>query len=424
MRLAAVRELGAPGRLLHVLLGGCEGEHVVAEVCLAAQTLAERGHLTAAEDVLRQGLRVLQAGGDLDGDRLIALLGLWVHVALEQRASLAIDRLLWELPSLHEADPRVARIEQLLRGALATLHWTGRALTLMAEVPPFQEPELELARMEVCVDASRHVSVDDLGVVLKEGARVVGLGSPSGRRRLASWLARRAYARERYDPSARLRMRAVRGEIWASRRFRELLRAAINWVEVAEFDRASACVETVLRELVPLRLPTLEGDALWTQRTIAWRRGLCDEVDEELADLASKVDPRVGRLMLFHEATLAWAHRNAFLFKRFYDRVVGLAGQNTALRTLALLEAMAVDLGVYPVAPALTERRITELGREVPGIALQVMALSRGAVAPDEAMLRAARDFAERTRCPSWHLRLDVLSVSESLARLGVQISR
>lgn len=417
--LAAAMRSQDPARLQHLLMGRTDAAEVAAELGSVAEGFAARGRLAQAEHVLREGVRALRGCAGFEDGLLVPQFGLWARVALEQWTPHALDRLRCELSAPEHRRAVPAEVGALLHAAHATLQWTPQAGELVAEVPTFEDANLELLRHEVRVNAARRVSAAALREVVAS-SRSFLRANPAVHRRMASWEASLAMAEERYEDAARGYARSARGEPWVSRAHRGLLSAAAAWLEVGRFDDSRRLIDRVEREARALRLPVIEGRAVWLRRTLDWRLGRDAEPDPVWVDAAVVVDPVVARLMAYHECVLAWHQRDAPGFQRLYARASAIEGAPSEPRTWSIVEAMAVDLGLRASGGEAREALIARVAEHVPLIALQVAALTWPGGAPDVREAERALGFAATTPRARWAWRLDVLSVDACLARLGV----
>lgn len=425
--LAAALPAGTPGRLEHLLAAGPDVDpaEIAREAVAVASRVAAAGQLGRAVVPLGEGLRALRRRAPVPAEELSAIFALWVEIALADGAPQALDRVLYELCRPGPRAPLTARLEQLVRAALAVDAWTARAAELAEAVPPFESPRLERLRHGVRALAARRDSLAREEEILGEAARwAAASGDRAAAASVAAWLGRLRYCQNRFEEAARLEDEAAGQDAWLTVRISARLDGASAWMEVFALDDAAARAEEGLALARRCRLPALEARAEWLLRCIAYRAGRTDGggPDEELVEAAARLGaPHLEGLICVGEAAIAYrgGERDAAraLAGRAHRIWSGTGHPLGSLLAGGLLVAAGGALGPGEIERLAAQAR----GCAVPSVGLQVLALlaERGVSveAAPEALRAMAGQGAPRTR---WDQRLDVLSIAEALARLGV----
>lgn len=371
---------------------------------------------------------MVRRGGEPAEERTAAeerLLTLWVEVALSVFTPEAHDRVLYELCRVNHRTEAIRRLEDLVRAAVAFVGGGERAAALLRSIAPFQDLNLERHRQGLRVLAARRCSQAMEEAVLEEvAAWAKGTGDAATQARLAGWMGRLRYRQGRYAEAAALHAVAAEREPWATARIAARLNGASALMEAFRLRDAAEQAEMARQQAQDGRHAFFEARAEWILRSTAYRMGEVGRPDLELVDAASRLG--VGDLegsVCFCEAAIAY--RTGEL-----ERALALAAKARSVWQAiqdpwpaVLVRCLALAAGAAPEEP----REIEDLAErattcEVPGIGLQALALlarARRGRAP-AAWRRAALPLTAGVPVDCWPIRMDVLSVDESLDALGV----
>lgn len=427
-RLALHLKPGAPGRLLHLILGGRPGA-VPEEARWRARYLSSCARLAEAEAVLVVGLGVAR---QLGLERHIKeLLAEWCTVALADFSCAALDRVLFELArerrlSPGGKQPELLHLSRLLEAGLATLRGAGRALDQVEEVAPFKDLELERWLQALCTQAARRAEPErEEAVVAALTERWGRHPSPLIQASLNEWRGRLAYRLGDYAAAVEFFADAAKRGPRVGLRLSAILNGASAALELGDFERASMLARRARGLARECRHLLFEVRSEWVLRAAIYRMG-ADEVtpDLELVDAAACIGvPDQEALIALNEAAVAWrvGHPGA-------AGLAGLAGSLWASqgKLTGALIARALQLAAMPtreVASEELEELLQEgLACEDPVLGAQVVALlvSAGLLLEDrgEELQRALKAvLAEGGPDPS--LRREVLAPHEMLSALS-----
>ncbi|MGK3960838.1 protein kinase [Sorangium sp. So ce118] len=428
---------GTPGRLLH-LIAGAGGEEdatcAALEIACEAETLARRiaaeGSLGRAVAAVGEGLLALRRGVAAAHPERSAsearLLALSVEIALCEGTPQAYDRVLYELCRAELRTDPLARLEQLVRAAVAFSAGGDRATQLLREIPPFDDSALERHRQGLRVLAARRCSQDVEEAVLEDVAAWASRsGDPATCAKLAGWLGRLRYRQGRFDEAAQLHAEAAELEPWATSRVGAQLNAASALMEAFRHADAAACAEAALRQARDCRHPFYEGRAEWILRSTAYRMDAAAAPDLDLVKAVARLG--VADLegpVCMTEAAIAYRAGDracaAALAGRAYEVWRSIDSPWCGL----LVRALALAAGAAPSDPEELQELAERAARcPVPGLGVQALGLLARArrAPPPPGWKRAALPLTEGVPRRFWPLRMDVLSVEESLECLGVR---
>jgi tetratricopeptide (TPR) repeat protein len=346
---------GAPGRLLHLILGARPDE-VPDEACRRARRLAAGGMLAEAEAVLTVGLGLARR---LASEPAVScLLDEWCGVALSEFSPASLDRVLFEVARERRRSgaselfcAHLARLASLLEAGLATLRGTRRALDQIEAIAPFDELELERWRQALRAQAARHHEPAREASVVDDIQRVWGR-HPSAlvQASLHEWRGRLAYRLGRYERAAELFADAAKRGPRASLRLSAMLNGASALLECGAFERAEEAGRAARDLARDCRHLLFEVRAEWILRAAKYRRGGVEGLapDLELVDAAARVGvPDQEALIALNEAAVAWraGHPGA-------AALAGLAGSIWASQGKQFGAALgrALQLAASPIA--------------------------------------------------------------------------
>jgi eukaryotic-like serine/threonine-protein kinase len=430
--LARVLPLGADGRLLHLLAGQDESvaegwREIAAEALNVACRLAAAGHLGQALMALREGVLAVRQRSMLSGHNTEApaealLLRQWVEIALSEGTPHALDRVLYELCRSSPRTGMIIHIESLVRAALAGFGEGERALDAANAVPPFADPDLERRRQGLRAVAARRCSLEQEAAVLEQIAAWADRSSdPRAPTSLAGWLGWLRYRQNRFDEAAELHATAAVGERWMTDRIFEISNTASCLLEAFRHSEAAECARTALELAQSCRHAYYEARAEWLLRGAAYRTGATDGPDLELVETVSLLGvPMLEALVSLNEAAAAWRatqHAHAVdLARRAHHTWLNMGYEGGTL----LARCLALAAGEIADAAEVTALARRAMRCTISGIGAQALGLL-GMACPTEVhrWKEPIRPLTSGVAPSLWGLRMDVLSIAESLAAVG-----
>jgi hypothetical protein len=332
--------------------------------------------------------------------------------AAEVRSALAVEALeSYRVPSLRRALYRAERagdvpLTKLLRAhRLLASGEMGRALQLLGAASGLSG-DAERRRQGLVAHALAHTDPEAARAWLGQ-IRVGVVDSPRAEAQWHGWAGATAYATGDYGAALDHHVRAA--ELLAEHppeRVVALTQAASAALEVARPDRASELASTARALATTLRLPHLEGRAMWLVRAAGYRGGADPAPMPGLVDAGAASSPLLEAQLALTEAAIAW--------RRGLTGAAGLACRSArAFAAAGHADAELLAWGLAAAAGAEIDRAHarTLLGSaRKPSLALQAATLL--GEAPDPTW-RAA-----------WHLpdpaaRADVLSLAECEGQKG-----
>ncbi|GMV39334.1 MAG: hypothetical protein AMXMBFR64_10500 [Myxococcales bacterium] len=419
--MAQTLERGSAGRIRHLVAAG-RLQEIVQEAAALARSHRSAGRLGLAAAALGEGLSAARAHDDMDGEAL--LLDAWTRLALADGSVRALDRALYELGRARCAGPSVAALEGLLRVSLRARREVGYAtLRAVDALPPFEDHELEGARQDARIRASRAGDRHLEEAALRDGeAWARQTRTPDAALRAALWRGMDHYRRGRYDEAAACQLGPARGDGDALLRVGALLNAAAALLEAGSTGEALALAAEAGQLAAALRHAVFEGRSAWLYRTALYRQGLTSTVDLELLEATRAIGaPDLLAQVCATEAAVALrvgAGGAAASLAREADAIwtgMGRRWEPLLMRSLALAAdgrpspSEALDVEAAAACP------VEGFGVQVLGL----LAMARGAAQP--AWSDVARRLAALTAPNRRTMRLDVLSVEEALAAVGLR---
>lgn len=389
---------------------------LVDSACAESSALRARGHLDAALAVLEVVTPLVRSGPPAELERAEErLLTEWVLAAVEMERPDAVELALYALDRASPS-PGIEPLRLLVRLHRAVLRGEASvARTAAAEVGPFSNSELEVWRMAYTALAAG-LDGPEAEAELLAALEPWVQGDPHREAKRAGWLGNHLYRRGDFVGSALAHEQAMRGKVSALAAVASQFSAASSWLEALELTRAAQQASEAAGLARALRHPRYEATAVWMTRTAAYRSGRPLPPDPELIDAAAGLKPNLEALFAATDAATCF-RAGAFgacatLAERAAARfaAAGIGAGALLMRALAAWVTEA-EPGVLA---ALAE---SARGCLVPDIELQVLAFARWRVAdPPADWLDRARALAALRPPGQWEIRLDVLSVAESLA--------
>ena len=406
-------DLGAPGRLFHLIAAG-DLQSLALEAGCVAERYLESGRPAPAEEVLAETVRALRSSrsspsedepNGLDRDSALSeLFEIWAEAAVSVCTAKGFQRLLFELD--YWQGKRANALGELVQAGLQIASSApARAYERLLELEPFRSERLETTRHVLAVMATQSLELALLEQALERfDAWVVTSGSRLGAARLARSRGVLEYRQGQYRRAARSFTRAAELEPDRARRVGALLSLGSALIEC----RRHASAERVIKEARELaessRHVQREANAVWLERTNAYRQGKELQVDEELVAAAGRIgSPHFQGLIYLCEAAIAWRagdeRRAAEL-----ARAVGseqLAPRDSWTELLATALGMAAQSFCHAID---TERlRRSALSCSDPGCGrsdLGALGHGRGADSSHRVRESRAAARARRTRAP------------------------
>lgn len=393
---------------------------VDAAVDLSLRVACE-GRLGLAIALLREVMWTVRTSGDTRLDRLERVLSAWVRVALTDGSPRFLDRVLYELCQTGAISLHITRLEALVRASLSVGAWTGRALDLVSQIPPFEDIDLELERLSIRVLAARRASVESEEEVLESLKHWRQARSdPVVDARFAIWVGRLRYRQGRYVEAAELHEQAAIGPLWSTLKATSIMHAASARMEAFQLEIAARHAQRAKEFFQSWRHAKGSAQAGWFVRTIAYRRGDPLSPDVEWLDQVARLALRETEgLACLTEAAIAWRSGDWTVGAAIATR--GLRVWNTMGETAgALLLTSSLAVACSPDG-AVSGSEIQSLAHRAalcstPGVGIQVLAL----IAKHRGERPSADELALAEQVPraNWHQRIDVLSVDEALKML------
>jgi hypothetical protein len=434
--IAAALAAGAAQRFRHLVAAmpdrGASDDDARAlalEVEQLARRLAVEGRLGQALAALAEGLSALRRAARLGSAALAEgeyrLLVVWVEIALAEGTPQAQTRALYAIAGANPRTEETGHLEELVRGALAFRAGGARALSLLNDIRPFEDPALETWRHGLRVLAARRGSVEVEAQVLDNvAAWVRRAGVSEARARLSGWLGRLHYRRGEFDAAARLHAESAEGEAWTTLRIAAWLNAASALMESFRHDEAAQRAEAALMQASESRHPFFEARAEWILRATAYRKGEPLTADVAFIDAIARTGVNdLEAIAALNEAAAAYRAGDARTAIDLCARAAQIWRSIHDVSPYLLARSLALAAGA--IAEQVDE--IEELGRKamqcpVPGLGLQCLGmLARAVGGPKRVWQKAAPALTAGVDRRHFHLRMDVLSVDEALASLGVE---
>ncbi len=433
--VALVLPAGDPERLRHLVSGRAEPINIAAEASIVGRSLAVNGHLTRAVIAIESGLLALRSivGGDPRAEDLEEkLLVLLVLVAFAEFGSSAYARARYEVSRAVRRAPGIVPLEKLMDAAVMIHEQSKEALTLLREIPPFADPDVERCRRYASVLAARYHSEDVEREVLATSSLPFSMqGDALTETRAFGWRGRLAYRTGDYLEAAALHAKAAENEPWATIRIGARINSASALIEAAHYEEAIVSAERALKELGELRQPYLTARAEWLVRMARFRQGLANGPDHELAEAASRIDvPEQQATMLFTEAAVAFCSYDNENAAKWAEHARALFGtRNVSGRMIA--ECLVFAASGQPPSETDLERLLDLAAKRNPpeigfqSLALLAIAMKRhGEVVSRDskfiAMVDVAIKLIEKLGDAIKHSRWDVLSYEECTEALGI----
>lgn len=398
---------------------------IAIEASLIAMNHAESGYLGQAIAVLSEGLRLLC---EYDGPNIetvhrsqITLISQWVELAILEGTPKGLDRVLYELCRMGQAVDFVKQLEALVRADIALMAGSDRASAMAEAVPPFENPRLERARLDVRFTAARRMSDQNISALLIEATNWANSAAiPDANAALLGWTGRLRYQEGRFEEAAKLGAQAAAMEHWATARSIALFHAAGAWMEAFRLDEALAYAQEARAIAGRCRNTYHEARSEWLLRTLEYRRETLTQPDFELVEAITLVGvPDLEALVCITEASLLFRLGDRSETARLAERARRIwTGMNKGWGA-KLARCLAMASGASLLIDE--ARTLAEEAFRCPisGIGIQMLGLlAMGFPEERRAFAQGAEALAAQVPRSQWKGRIDILSVQESLEAL------
>jgi tetratricopeptide (TPR) repeat protein len=238
------------------------------------------------------------------------------------------------------------------------------------------------------------------------------------------WLGRLRYRQGRFEEAAALHAQAAEGQAWITERTAARLDGASALMEAFQHEEALAQAREALVLARGCRHAFYEGRAEWLLRSIAYRTGVTDGAgpDGELVEAVARLGvAELLALVALNEAAVAFRAGDLGAARDLAGRARRLWIENGQPLGPLLAGGLLLASG-EPVsggeAAALVDRA---LGCSTPGVGLQALGLLASCGAARGVDRGRAEALAALVPRRFWHLRMEILSIDESLERLGMR---
>lgn len=408
----------AERRLYHLISAGRHLE-VVQESRAVAATLRSAGQLGQAAAVLGEGLVAARE----EGVDELPLLTDWVDIALASEAPEFIERILFELGRVQGGGDGLAHLEGLCRAALAAHRGShAHAEAILADVPPFEDVELERRRLAVLIAVTRSDDgAAEAAVVDAVGSWARTSGLPEMAAVVDGWTGLLRYRQGRFAESAELHSRAAEGKLDLSGKLSSMLNCASACMEALDLQRARLLATEALEAARACRLFRYEARAEWLLRSIDYRAEVRGAPDVELAEAVARLGvPKLEGMVCVTEAAMAWRAGELDAARELAASACRAWRVEGALSALALSEALLFACTRTPSLREVLRVASDAMGLADAALGVQALGLLTDAVdGPDSQWIAWARDAASRIPESRRGACGEVMSVNEALERLG-----
>ncbi|WP_437627889.1 protein kinase domain-containing protein [Sorangium sp. So ce1151] len=431
-RLAASRAIaralrpGQEGRLFHLLAAEEVGE-AAAEAVMVATRCAREGDLGAATAALAEGLRAVRQSDEPDADAEARLLAAWAKVAFAVGTPRALDRVLYELSRAGRRGPEVERLEALVRAGIAAPGASGgRAVELLDELPPFEDPDLERRRQgaRVAAAASRASPALLEEAIAEVAAWWERSGEPLAQLTLLEAQAMLRYVQGRFEEAAELDAAAAEREPWLTSRIAATLSCASALLEGFRHEEAAERAAAGRELAARCRHAWLEARAEWLLRAARYRMGEARAPDLELVSAVQRLGvENLEALVCLNEAAVAFRAGELDVARELSARAAEIWKQMDRPWGALLARCLSLSCGAPAQEGEVQALGVLATGCRLPGIGVQALGLL-GRVFPEarsgSGWQDAVEGLVEGVPREHWGRRIDVLSVEEALeAMLG-----
>jgi hypothetical protein len=192
-------------------------------------------------------------------------------------------------------------------------------------------------------------------------------------------------------------------------------------MEAFDLDAALAAAESGVRAAIETRHVYGHALAEWTLRTVTYRAGVHIEPDTSFVDAVSGLDvPDLEALASMTEATIAWragsldvAHTLALRARGLWASIGERGGGGLLASSLAIAAGASREDAVRLLREA--------IDCAAAGVGIQALALLAGAGVTIQITTETIARLARQVPRDKWHVRIDVLSIDESLDRLTLR---
>lgn len=396
-----------------------------------AYRLIHQGPLDHAMQVLMEAIKDLRGQKAPSSEETLIyeqLLSAWTDIALADTTKRVFGPLQFEL---HRAPPTplILHIDQMTNAAAAIAAGGPKALDLLNDLPPFEDIRLETRRQGLRSVACRRCSPE----VIKETYDSIDQWIEAHKNenialaRYYFWRGWYCYQRSQFSEAAEMHLSASRLEPWPIGRASALTAAASALMETMQPQHIAVSIaEQALAQVKVCESPFMEARAEWVLRAARYRNFEDLDDDKELLSAVQRVvgAPDVEAQVCLTEAAFAFRKGNSPRAAELAQRAADLWRARMMHSYYGLAQAFAWAMGGAP-SQAEELASIHQIAKECrfPGIGLQTLAFLRNAAPAEEV---DAQDLMARVQdeIPEahWDRRMDILSVNEARARLGLAV--
>lgn len=388
---------------------------LLVKACLRARELRKGGRLDGAIVLLDA---VAPLARSLDTDQRVefeqGLVEERVLAALAMERPDAVELALYALERAEPTAP-ILHLTLLVRMVRAVLRRDGSSAQAHAVEPgTFEQDELEIQRQGFRARGAAISGHEAEGLVLRELDSWAS-GNPLREAKLAGWRGNHLYRRCQYRESAHAHEQAIAGKIAPIERLSSTMSAGLAWLEALDLPRAQQRAQEAALLGRELRHPRFEAFAVWALRTVAYRSGRPFPPDRELLAAASELGPDLEPAFAATDAATAYRLGDRPTCIELADRAAVRFAAASIPPGVLLMRALSAFAS--HADPAVLRTLADQAhGCAVPDIELQVLAFARWRCPdPPAAWLDRIRTLAALRPPEQWPIRLDVLSIDESL---------
>lgn len=298
---------GTAFRLRHLAAAG-EPAEVVEEALARAPELVRSGRVGDALVLTEIAVTAARAAGDAEAERRAVVAAAKVALVSGDGPTRAA-RSLYQIDRTADASPllrQIARLLLVVRDAPASP--PEAVLRKLAEIPPFDDLELELVKQAARAKAALALPAATADPVFESIERwAAAVGDRRAEASAASWSALRDRLRGAYETAARNHLRAAERSDRVLARIANLINAAIAFLDCGQTADARAAADAAMRMAADCRQVRDEAHACSLLREIDYRHGAAVTPDLELVEAAAAIGvSSLESEICLTEAAIAW----------------------------------------------------------------------------------------------------------------------
>lgn len=419
---AAISRALPPGtafRLRHLAAAG-EPAEVVEEALTRAPELVRSGRIGDALVLTEIAVTAARAAGDPEAEQR-ALIATAKVTLVSGEGPARTARMLYQIERVPDPSPLLRRVVELLvivRDAPGSSPQI--VLRRLAELPPFEDLDLELVRQAARVKAALALPAAAADPVFESIERwAAGIGDRRAEASATSWSAHRDRIRGDYESAARKHLRAAERSDRVLARIANLLNASIAFLDCGRTADARAAADSAMRMAADCRQVRDEAHACSLLREIDYRHGAAVTPDIELVEAAATIGvPSLESEICLTEAAIAWRAGDLAVGRDLAVRTAARAVRGDARLLARSLAVACGDPAESAAAPTLVaDIDAATMDDDVRVQALGLVAIGCPALAADLRSRVAALLALSPPQEPG--LRLNVLSPREAAEGLA-----